>query len=813
MKSSRTEGGAPARRVVARWAWRMFRREWRQQALVVAVIAIAVAITAFGVSAAYNVVPSSARDFGSANHRIQFVQSAVDSAPQQIADLDKSVGGVELIGRSSIQVSGATDAIEVRAQDPKGRFAASTLRLRTGHYPTVDGEIAVTQALASALGVGVGQTIAADGRSLNVVGLVENPQRLSDKFILEPPSAVANAEALTVLFNAAQANVSEIPPSVQLGFVDRRPECHAFLLCLSSGQSEQATAGAGALGLATLLLLFVALVAASGFVVVAQRRQRQLGLLAANGATQRLLRLVVVANGAIVGTVAALAGTSLGTIAWFVGARWFEGPAGHRIDRHHVPILLLVAAVILAIVISTAAAWSPARVVARVPIVSALSARPPRPAPTHQSFIVAVVLLIAGPLGIARGIDTARDSMNPLLLIGGVIALVVGIVFVAPAILGGLGRFGTRRSIAPRIALRDLARHRARSSAALAAVTLALAIAVAAIALASQATNSGNLSDHQVLVRVGEDRLLIPVRTPDQLAKLQAGIDTLARQLGATPLPLDVATGPTEVAGRGNDSSRPAVVIGRPVGNNIRDLGVLYVATPPVLARLGLSTSVVSGAEVLTSYVGPFEYANTEDRPAPPRTTTIASPPFTSMPAALAPPDAIAKHGWTISRSGWLLETTSAITAEQRRAARETAAAIGLTVETRDQQGGLGMIRTAATAIGLLLALGILAFTLGLLRSETSRDLPLLTATGATSSIRRALSATTAGALAITGVVLGTLTAYTALVAGYGSFAKLHRVPIVNLAVLVLGTPIITAIGAWLLAGRNPAHVARQQAD
>ena len=29
-------GGMPARRAVIRWAWRLFRREWRQQLLVLA---------------------------------------------------------------------------------------------------------------------------------------------------------------------------------------------------------------------------------------------------------------------------------------------------------------------------------------------------------------------------------------------------------------------------------------------------------------------------------------------------------------------------------------------------------------------------------------------------------------------------------------------------------------------------------------------------------------------------------------------------------------------------------------------------------
>jgi putative ABC transport system permease protein len=38
-------GGLPARRAVMRWAWRLFRREWRQQLLVLALIVVAVGAT------------------------------------------------------------------------------------------------------------------------------------------------------------------------------------------------------------------------------------------------------------------------------------------------------------------------------------------------------------------------------------------------------------------------------------------------------------------------------------------------------------------------------------------------------------------------------------------------------------------------------------------------------------------------------------------------------------------------------------------------------------------------------------------------
>src|SRR5580698_3350224 len=44
-----------ARRAVVRWGWRLFRREWRQQLLVLGLLTVAVAATIWGASAVTNV--------------------------------------------------------------------------------------------------------------------------------------------------------------------------------------------------------------------------------------------------------------------------------------------------------------------------------------------------------------------------------------------------------------------------------------------------------------------------------------------------------------------------------------------------------------------------------------------------------------------------------------------------------------------------------------------------------------------------------------------------------------------------------------
>ena len=154
------------------------------------------------------------------------------------------------------------------------------------------------------------------------------------------------------------------------------------------------------------------------------------------------------------------------------------------------------------------------------------------------------------------------------------------------------------------------------------------------------------------------------------------------------------------------------------------------------------------------------------------------------------------------------------MTSEQIADARDLAAAGGLTIETRRESTSFTTPIAIATAAGALLALAILAMTVGLIRSETAGDLRTLTATGATSRIRRTLTAATAGALAFLGALLGVAGAYLMLAATY--FDKLDylgRIPVLYLVLIVVGIPVAAAAAGWLLAGREPPTIARPQSS
>ena len=103
-----------------------------------------------------------------------------------------------------------------------------------------------------------------------------------------------------------------------------------------------------------------------------------------------------------------------------------------------------------------------------------------------------------------------------------------------------------------------------------------------------------------------------------------------------------------------------------------------------------------------------------------------------------------------------------------------------------------------------------------LIRTEAAGEVRTLTAIGATSTTRRALTATTAGALALLGALLGSAAAYLALAAGHrGDASGLGQVPVLDLTITIVGVPVAAIVAGWLLsaiavaAAACPAGVVR----
>jgi putative ABC transport system permease protein len=577
--------------------------------------------------------------------------------------------------------------------------------------------------------------------------------------------------------------------------------------------------------LATVGLLFVGLLAVAGFTVMAQRRLRALGLLGAIGASHRHVRLVLVANGAVIGAVGALAGAAAGLGAWFAFLPRLEILGGYRIDRFHLPWLLLLAAVLLAVLTAVGAAWWPARAAARVPVVAALSARPVPPRPAHRFATLGGFVLLAG----FGSLVAAQQTRTPF-IIGGVVATALGSLLLAPVGIAALGRLARLAPFAPRLALRDLARYRARSSAALAAIALAVGIAAAvalsaATAVAKAAVpTGGNLPPDQLVVWLSEDALhgWVPALTPAQVSDAKSRVDAIAADLGAASvLALHAAVDPGGPLERGRREvvqlGRPTVLDGGATGYRSQDSVPLFVATPELLGHYGIDPAGIDAAtDVVTSRTGLEDHDLFPGRHDGwhPRVQPAALPAYPSLPTALLTDHAMQSLRLSPVPAGWLLRATGPVTEAQVDRARQSALAAGLSVESRPIGADRTRLADRAAGAGIAVALGVLAATVGLIRSETARDLHTLTAAGAPRRTRRALTAATAGALALLGAVIGTAGAYLALLAWHHRAPHwLGHVPVPHLAAILVGLPVIAYVGAWLLAGREPSAPARRPLD
>jgi putative ABC transport system permease protein len=784
----------------------MLRREWRSQALVTLLLAVAVTATVCGGCLLYNVPPPADPVMGTAGD-VWVLKGAPSAVAADVATLKKAHGRVDVVGHTPAKVPGLTRSIDYRAASLHGTYTGHLFAIHRGRYPAGPGEAAVTSGLAELLGVRLGGTVALDGHSRRIVGIAENPSDLTDDFVLVAPSTLAPA-TVSVFFDGGGAGRQE------LATVDQR---------LGQGpNNDQATITTLILAGATILLLLVAFVAAAGFAVLAHRRLRQLGMLAAIGATARQVRLVMTATGLLIGTVGAVVGVAAGLALWPAAAGWAEPASGHRIDRLHLPWLLIVAVAVLAVLMATAAAWWPSRSVSRLPVTLALSGRPPARRSAHRPAVLAAVLFAVGLGCLAFG------GKHNLPIIAGMLATALAILLVAPVAVRVLAALGARAPVAVRLALRDLARHQARSGAAVAALSLALGIPVVIVIVTTyvQATpTTGNLGDRQLLIRVippDAASPAIPVRSAAQQQELAADVGRLVAAIpGATALPLDKVYDPA--AQRPGSAVRDPQALGIPINARMLATVDAYVATPELLRLAGADPDGVPAASDVVTGRTEDLVAITPPKPGPDRkpairtrwpATRVAGPDYSSLPDTLLTQGALARHHLVPVRAGWLVQSPRPFTSAQLGDARRIAVGAGLSIESRDGQQGVRTFRASAVAAGVLLALAVLAMTVGLIRTEAAADLRTLTATGATAGIRRTLTAATAGGLALLGAVLGTAGAGLGLVAVYRhDLSVFGRVPLIYPLIFLIGVPLAAAAVGWLLAGKEPPAIARRMSE
>ncbi len=834
------DGGLPARRAVVRWAWRLFRREWRQQLLILALIMAAVAATIVGSAVATNNPPSANFGFGTAQDAASFTTDNAHTA-SVIASLEHRFGRVEVIENETLSVPGSINTYELRAQDPHGPFSGPMLSLVSGRFPSGADQVAVTNGVASAFHLKVGATWRVDGVERQVVGIVENPQSLLDEFALVVPGQVKHPTGVTALFDAPGVAVNSFGKGV------------AVETPASVAQSNPINPETISLVALVLGMLLIALVSIGGFTVLAQRRMRSIGMLESTGATDRDVRLVISANGTVVGVVGAVLGFALGLVVWLAYRASLEQSSHHVIGVLALSWTVVAAAMVLAVVAAFFAASRPARAITKVPIVQALSGRPAPPRQIRRSALPGIVLLVLAflLLGYSGGTNHGNGSGGTPELLFGLLVLVPGLILLAPFFLSLTARLGRRSPIAVRLALRDLARYRARSGSALAAISLGVLVAVIVmLAAASRYGNvldyaGPNLSSNEIALHANTPpppgSVLIgpngrtqvagqPTTKPATPAQLAAGAEKIAKGLNAQLIALETPN---------------AQVNGTNLGRQWD--GAIYVATPQLLRAFGIKVSEINpNADILSSRPGlsgvsglVLNYASGSKSaqapgapgggPSSPSCTAAtgclahpviqevgALPSGTSAPNTLITEHAMREFGIQASTNDWLVQGSQPFSAAQISSAELAASTTQLSVEAKNDQPTSSSVVGWATIFGIVVALGVLGMSIGLVRSETAGDLRTLTATGASTYTRRTLTAMTAGALGFLGALLGVVGGYIGMIGWLrsnslnGGIAALGNVPVAYLALILFGMPAFAAVVAWLFAGRQPAAVAHQ---
>jgi putative ABC transport system permease protein len=459
---------------LARWSWRLTRREWRQHLLVTALVAAAVMLVTLGALAINNITREDP-DYGSATHLVKVATDgrSLDSATSATLE---SFGPVAVTAwRTPQTVAGESGSVELSDMGLKSTLGGTNLTLIEGKMPDAEGQIAITRRLQISLTVKLNETIDfADMKVQTVVGIIEDPNDLTRRLGILGPGTITDPSYVDVALQMSDVEFSALTTSLGdqlLGSTAIEPGgsrvASFFLIALLCG----------------VAMVELGLLCSAGFAVLARRRLRQFGMLSALGASERNLRVTMTLTGVMVGSIGATMGVTAGYAASRALQGRFESGLGWRFRTWGLPVKIVLPLMVLAITTAGLSAWWPSRSVSRLSIVNLLAARRPAGKPATRSALFGVAIALGGAALFNWGVATR----TVLAAFVGLFVSLGGVLLLAPTFVRHIGRLSAHLPLSGRIAGRDLARHQTRSASALAAIVLALGIPLGFVLSSSSA--------------------------------------------------------------------------------------------------------------------------------------------------------------------------------------------------------------------------------------------------------------------------------------------------------------------------------------
>jgi len=342
------------------------------------------------------------------------------------------------------------------------------------------------------------------------------------------------------------------------------------------------------------LFIETTLLAGPAFAVSAARQRRALALAAVNGAEARQLRRYVLGQAVVLGVVSAAIAVVAGVLLAMLGLSWWQaGHADFVTGPFEVSWPRVAGVFACSLVASLVAALLPARGIARLDVVSVLAGRT-GDRTVHRGLPVVGLLVMAVSGGIifwgasGGGEDTAAHAYA---VAGGAVCLVLGCLMLIPALLVLVGRLGTRLALPLRLAARDTARQRARSTPAVAAIMAAVA-ALTALSVGAASDTRQSEMEYRAQLPMGQGRIWI---SPEQdQPAVRALITAQAPELVVSPVSTVQQAEPMVqgmTTGEPASGSRLEVVAAKPPGcSDAAVFGAFGTGGGPVdpsCARLG----------------------------------------------------------------------------------------------------------------------------------------------------------------------------------------------------------------------------------
>lgn len=402
---------------------------------------------------------------------------------------------------------------DVLEYDPRQLLTEGLSRLVHGRWPTTASEIVVNPAYA-AHGAALGSTVALPRPSgpavrRTVVGVAVSPVTRAGYVVVGLPGSVPLPGECTGctswLVGGGPVSWAQVLQLNRIGAVALSRAVVAHPPDLSQYDSSDPvtpTVIAIASMIVVMGLLEVVLLAGPAIAVGAKRQARALALISASGGTPAQSRRTVLASGVVLGVSASVLGLGLGIGVARLAEPLLQQHVTNWLGPFDVRPLEVLGIAAFGLLSALLAAVVPAWIASRQDVVAVLAGRRGDRRPSLRMPVLGILTLGLG-IAVAYGGTRSVETLGAVMISASALISVLGMIMLVPVVVVAVAWLGSRLPLPLRFAVRDAARHRARTVPAVAAVAAVVAGAVT-LGIAIESNEAKNTASYHHAIPIGQ---------------------------------------------------------------------------------------------------------------------------------------------------------------------------------------------------------------------------------------------------------------------------------------------------------------------